>query len=631
MANKFLQDDEQDESQLKKNRLGGLSAFMLLINYARDLKSKFVLAFLLLASASAMAVFSGRLLGQFVQNVLLPLTKGGQTHLDYNQALPFIGAIMFFEITSLMIQWLSRRWLADLASKVIYTIRAELFEHLQLLPMTFYDRQPQGRIITRITHDVEGVESFFTSGFGMLLNAFLSALMAIIFMLSTDWQIGLPLVVAMLPAVIFLYATSEQVRQLGRKISRLSGYLNAKLSEFVSAMGVIRSCALEDWSKEEYDGLVNKHLHAVLDSNFFYSWSRPLVSLLCSLPLITLLALGGYKVLAGSLMLGSFVAFLRYYDRFFGPIMVLARELHTVQEAFTSAERVSAFLRNAREDALLGKNGALRLENIQGEIAFKDVWMSYNANYDDHKEDLIWALKEMNFDIKKGEKVGLVGRTGHGKTSTVALLTRLYPYQKGEISIDGHSLKTFDRHWLRSQVGMVAQDVVIFRASLRENLSAGKKIEDELLLRCAEDVGLLQVMNEHNLTLDSEIYEGGANLSVGQRQLIALARILILGPSILILDEATANIDPYYESLIHKAIVKVMQGRTCLFIAHRLATLSSCDRILVFHQGQLVEEGHHQELMEKRNFYFNLQMAQKHHTASEVADSADSKEGPSLI
>ncbi len=317
--------------------------------------------------------------------------------------------------------------------------------------------------------------------------------------------------------------------------------------------------------------------------------------------------------MSGAMSIGLFVTFVRYFDRFFNPIATLARELHTVQEAFTSAERVSAFLKHKLEDSSLGPSGSLRPALLKGEIEFKDVGMRYTTQEDspEEVERAPWALKDLSFKIRPGEKIGLVGRTGCGKSSTVALLARLYPFQKGEILLDGRPIQEYDRHWLRGQLGFVSQEVVIFRASLRENLTTGREVSDRRILECCQETGLLSVMQDNGLTLESEILEAGANLSVGERQLLALTRILIMDPAIMIMDEATSNIDSHFEKLIHTAVSRAMQGRTCLFIAHRLATLAECDRLLVFDKGGLVEEGAHQNLLERRSFFYKLQNAQE--------------------
>jgi ABC-type multidrug transport system fused ATPase/permease subunit len=245
------------------------------------------------------------------------------------------------------------------------------------------------------------------------------------------------------------------------------------------------------------------------------------------------------------------------------------------------------------------------LTHLNGDIKFEDVSMKYI--------DGDWVLKAINFHIKPGEKIGLVGKTGCGKSTTVSLLARLYEFQNGDIKIDDISIRNFDRHGLRDQIGFVSQDAIIFKGSLRENLSCNEELTDQILIDGSQTTGLVKALAKEGFNLEMEILENGINLSVGQRQLISLTRVLLKNPSILVLDEATANIDPYYEEIIHEAIMKMMANRTCLIIAHRLETLKQCDRVLVFNQGELVEEGSLEKLMGQENYFYRLHNAQSIH------------------
>jgi ATP-binding cassette subfamily B multidrug efflux pump len=264
-----------------------------------------------------------------------------------------------------------------------------------------------------------------------------------------------------------------------------------------------------------------------------------------------------------------------------------------------------SFLNESNEDTILKNNGKITTTNLEGDIKFENVFMHYN--------EADWVLKDLSFHIRPGEKIGLVGKTGCGKSSTVALLSRLYEFQEGNILVDDIPIRNYDRHNLRDKIGFVSQDAIIFKGSLRENLSCDEKLSDQYLTDAAKTTGLVKALAKEGFNLDMEILESGTNFSVGQRQLISLTRVLLKNPSILILDEATANIDPYYEDIIHEAIMKMMKGRTCLMIAHRLETLKQCQRILVFNQGQLVEEGSLVELLSQEGFFYRLHSAQAVH------------------
>jgi ABC-type multidrug transport system fused ATPase/permease subunit len=242
---------------------------------------------------------------------------------------------------------------------------------------------------------------------------------------------------------------------------------------------------------------------------------------------------------------------------------------------------------------------------LVGDIKFENVFMQYSEGN--------WVLKDLSFHVRAGEKIGLVGKTGCGKSSTVALLSRLYEFQQGEVLIDDIPIRNFDRHDLRDKIGFVSQDAVIFKGSLRENLSCNESVTDQYLIDASRSTGLVRALSKEGFNLDMEVLEGGSNLSVGQRQLVSLTRVLLKNPSILILDEATANIDPFYEEIIHEAVMKMMEGRTCLMIAHRLETLKQCDRVFVFNEGVLVEEGSPAELLSEGNYFYRLHSAQSVH------------------
>lgn len=589
----FMYLDEQDDQMIHKYKISDLKSFVNLVNYAKRHRKFFLWGFALLLLSSIFIVGSARLMGEMVEKGLTPENRSA--------AYFFAFWVIAFELLSLLTQWGGRKVMAHGASKTIYLIRQKLFSHLQKLPIRYYDRQPQGRIVTRITHDVEGIEEFFSSSLGRLVNAFFSAGISLAAMLFTDFKLGSILVLMALPCFLFIAFTKDLIRVLNRRMSRYSSALNAKLSEFVNGIDVIRSYGLEGWSKDNYDQVVDLHHQSQLRANKTFAFIQPMTSFLVALPLIGLVGVGGQQVMSGTLSVGLFVTFVRYCERFFTPIMMLAREVHVIQQAFTSAERVSSFLLEDGEDEVFGKSDALIKQGLKGDISFDQVWMAYN--------DQDWVLKGLSFHIEPGEKIGLVGTTGCGKTTTISLLSRLYDYQKGDIKLDGVDLKTLDRDWLRSQLGLVSQDVIVFKGTWRQNLSTDENLSDEHILKACQGTGLWDVMKQNQLNLDSPILEAGANMSSGERQLLALTRVLLNNPSILILDEATAHIDPYYESLIQQAIERLMTGKTCLVIAHRLDTIMNCDRLFVFEAGEIVEVGRPEELLAQKGHFYQLQSA----------------------
>lgn len=602
MANTYISADEQDEQSLRKSGLTDLKAFGQIVKEAYPFWKFYSSGVLLMITATICLLTSARIIGRFVEEGLIAKNK--------ELAIELGIFIIILEFAGIFLQWFGRMVLASGASRTVLKIRSRLFNHLQLLPMGFYDRQPQGRIVTRVTHDVEGMEDFFVSSLGRLLSAVFMASLSITAMCIADLKLGLILVVSVIPAVIFIFVTRNIVRKVNRRMTKSSSAANSKLAEFINGLEVIRSFGLESWSKNQYDQVINEYKTAHLAANEFYGWTRPLISFLCGVPLIGLIGIGGFNVLEGAMSVGLFVTFIRYCERFTGPIMMLAREFNVIQQAFTSAERVASFLHHDQEDKILGQDGqTVKIsESLKGKIDYQNVSMSYNMM--DPQNHLV--LKNLDFSIEPGEKIGLVGRTGCGKTTSVSLLSRLYEFHGGEILIDDIPIREYKRDFLRSHIGFISQNVVLIKGSLRENLCFDDRIDDKEIISACQQTGLDLVMKENGFTLDTHLVEGGENLSTGQRQLLALTRILLRNPSLLIMDEATANIDEYFEAIIHKAVEKIMLNRTCLIIAHRLSTLEQCDRIFVFDDGELVEQGPHDILMQKKGHFYRLQTSSQH-------------------
>ncbi|MBF0298588.1 MAG: ABC transporter ATP-binding protein [Oligoflexia bacterium] len=591
-----------------------INSFFFLLRYIGLEKFSYILSFTMLIASSILAIISVRLLGKLVDQGLL------KENLRLSITYSFI--IILLETFSIILVWRGRKILAEVSTKSILSIRKDIFDHIHLLPISYYDRQPQGRTVTRMTHDIESIESFFTSSLSKLIISMLMFTIALIAMLLTDVKLALIVIVTMLPAVILTLATREKVRNLNRDISRLNSACNAKLSEYINGLRVIRSFGLEKWAKKKYDQAVDAHLVRQLSANTLYAWIRPLTNFLTYLPIFVLIWFGGHGVLEGTFALGTLIAFIRYTERFSHPLEALTRELHVVQLAFACVERVNVFLSADKENDELGIDGEWEIDcnELKGEIEFKNIFMRYNNcnnyknvnseienNENNENKMIVDVLRDISCSIRSGEKIGFAGETGSGKTTMISLLARLYPFYKGDIFLDGVNIKKYKRSTLRRQLGFVSQDVIIFAGTIRENLICELKLSDEDVLHACRETGLYDVFIKNNLTLDSSVLENGSNFSVGERQLLALTRILLRNPSILILDEATANVDPHYENIIHTAVDRVMLNRTCIIVAHRLSTLKDCNRIFVFKEGKIVEEGDHQQLFALKGHFYDLQ------------------------
>ncbi len=593
----YLMADDQDESRISEKGLGDWKSFTILLRYARPFRFQILSALMLIFVSSLLAIYSSKLMGDLLEKGLLAR--------DLHKSIWYALSILGLELGSIYFIWTGRKILADSSSKVIFSVRKNLFAKLQELPLQYYDRQPQGRIVTRVTHDVEGIDEFFTSSLGNLISASMMTMLAIAAMIVSNVKLGTVMTLSIIPSILIMIKTKDFLRNSNRRVSKFSSAINAKLSEYINGMDVIRSFGLEKWTMDKFSQTVDDYLYAQLRGNFLFAWSMPLVSFCATIPLIGLVWYGGLGVINGVFSVGLFVSFVRYYERFFNPMMLLSREIHVVQQAFTSTERVMSFLNEEDEEKTLKNLGNMQPKHLEGDIKFESVHMQYSVGD--------WVLKNLNFHIRPGEKIGLVGKTGCGKSSTVSLLSRLYEFQQGEITIDDIPIRNFNRHALRDQIGFVAQDAIIFKGSLRENLSVDESKSDQDLIDASKTTGLVKALSKEGFNLDMEVLEGGTNLSVGQRQLVSLTRVLLKNPSILILDEATANIDPYYEEIIHEAVMTMMNNRTCLIIAHRLDTLKACDRVFVFSHGELVEEGPLQQLLSEGNYFYRLHHAQNVH------------------
>lgn len=576
------QDDQQREG-------GDYSSFFYLLRFARPYRRGFVVALLLLTLSGVFTVLGVRVLAKLVDEVLRP---------GHGQVLPYGLSMLAFEVLMVGCSYYGRRSMADAASRSLLLIRERLFQRLDDLPMGYFDRQPVGRIVTRLTYDVEGLEDFFSGTLARMLSAFITLTVTLIGMAFTDLRLSLVLGASLIPSVLVTFAIRKPVRKWNREFARRNSAINARLNEFLNGIPVIRAFGVETWSQREFDNTVEDHLKAAVMTNITNAWSRPIILILCMAPLLVLLAWGGPQLVAGTLSIGLFVAFVRYCERVSRPIANIAQEIHTIQAAFTSAERVSTFLQEGDESTVLGPDGALSAEGLKGEIEFRNVSMGYAANHP--------VLSDVSFRVPAGARIGLAGTTGSGKTTTVALIARLYEYQLGEILADGQPLRAYRRGSLRDQLGFVSQDVVIFKGTVRENLLCGRELTDARLTQACHDTGLARVLERSGLTLDTPLLDKGLNLSLGERQLLALTRILLRDPAVLVLDEATANIDPAFEALVTEAVEKVMKGRTCILIAHRLTTLSHCESILVFRGGRLIEQGPHASLVAENGYYAGL-------------------------
>jgi len=478
--------------------------------------------------------------------------------------------------------------------RIMYDMRLDIYKHLLRLPVRFFDKNPVGRLVTRATNDVAAINEMYTA---VLVNLF-KDIFLILGILTIMFQMNLRLAAfILLLAPLIFYVTLEfrkRAREAYREVRRKLAKLNAFLQESLSGMRIIQIFAQEKRSYESFAQINQEEYLANMRQIIIFAIFNPIIHMMSALAVALIIWYGGLGVIRGSFTLGSLVAFLSYVEMLFQPIRDLSEKYNILQGAMASSERIFLLLDEKEE----GKGGQV-LKNLKGEIEFKDVWFAYNGDE--------WVLRGISFKVRPGERIAIVGPTGSGKTSIINLLLRLYDIQRGQILLDGIDIKELNLEFLRSQMAVVLQDAFLFSGNVLSNIRLqDENISKEQAIEAARFVKAHEFIAELPSGYETEVVERGATLSVGQRQLLAFARAVAFNPKILILDEATANIDSHTESLIQESLGRMLQGRTSIAIAHRLSTIRDADKILVINKGKLVEEGTHEELLAKKGLYYAL-------------------------
>ncbi len=503
----------------------------------------------------------------------------------------------------------------------MFDLRKQLMEHLQRLDLAFYDRNPVGRLVTRVTTDVDVLNDLFASGLVTILGdvLVLGFILAIMFRLSpllACIMLGaMPLVI--LVTVIFRRSVTQSYRRIRVAIARINAYIQ----EHITGIVVLQLFNRERRSTAEFEVVNRQHMEAYKDAITAYGWFYPVIEFISMVALAGILTYGGFRVQAGGLTLGVVAAFLQYGLRFFRPIQDLSEKYNILQGAMASSERIFTLLDT--EAAILPPSQPVPAAAAIAAIEFDHVWFAY------HGED--WVLQDVSFTIEPGETIAVVGHTGAGKTTLISLLLRFYDIQRGSIRIGGTEIRRMDPLELRRQFGVVLQDPYLFTGTLAENIRLGtESIQQEQVEAAAEQVNLLDFIRSLPEGFAQPIRERGSGLSTGQKQLISFARALAHDPRYLILDEATSSVDTETEMRVSDALNRMVEGRTSIIIAHRLSTIQRADRILVMHKARLRESGTHQQLLAQRGIYWKLYQLQYKdqelaHAGSVPGDAADSE------
>ncbi|MDE0393241.1 MAG: ABC transporter ATP-binding protein [Gammaproteobacteria bacterium] len=498
-------------------------------------------------------------------------------------------------------QMLVTTWLGQ---SVMRDLRREIFGHLQRLDLGFYDRNPVGRLMTRITSDVETLNNLFSSGVVAIFGDLVTLLFVVSAMLVMDWRLAL-VTLSVLPFVAWAAIVFRtRIRVAYRDIRIRMARINAFLHERITGIRVVQLFNREKPDARRLEKINDDYLEAHLRSITYYALFFPIVELFTAIALALIISYGGLSILGGTTTVGVVAAFLLYARRFFRPIQDLSDKYNLLQAAMASSERIFGLL--DREPRVRDPRGSRRRlpDPVRGEIEFRNVWFSYAREKDTGPE---WVLKDLSFRVAPGEKLAIVGHTGAGKTTVISLLMRFYDPQRGEILLDSVPIRSVPQRELRGAIGLVLQDIFLFSEDVAYNIGLGNPaITPERAREAAHEVGAARVIERLPDGLGQPLGERGRSLSVGERQLLSFARALAFDPRVLVLDEATSSVDSELEAQIEEATTRLMAGRTSLVIAHRLSTIQGADRIMVLHQGELAEEGSHGELLEKGGLYARL-------------------------
>ncbi len=497
--------------------------------------------------------------------------------------------------------WLAQYWqvwsMSWVGEQVLYHLSADMFAHLQRLSLSFYDRTQIGRVMSRLQSDVDVLEGLLSSGLLSIMSSVLALGGIIIAMLAMNVSLAL-LAFTVLPIMIGIAALWQKHAQRSFRVTRAAiSLVNATLQENISGMRVIQSMVREDRNRAEFDDLNAYNRDTNLTASKIAALVLPLVEVVAALAIVITLFYGSVLISHGSLSVGVLVAFILYINRFFDPIRDLSQQYTQVQRSGVAAERIFHILSIPVE--ITDRPDAKTLPQIKGDVEFRSVVFGYKPE--------VPVLQGLNLSIKAGQTAAIVGHTGAGKSTIASLISRFYDVQQGAVLIDGYDVREVTQSSLRSQIGIVLQEPFLFTGTIRDNIRYGRlEATDEEVEEAARVIGVHDIIIQLPQGYETPIRERGRNLSVGQRQLISFARALLADPRILILDEATANIDTFTEVLVQQGLQRLLHGRTALVIAHRLSTIKNADTIIVLQNGRIIEQGSHQELLERDGAYATL-------------------------
>jgi len=563
-----------------------------LLTYLRPYKTAVAVSFLLIVVMAALD-----LVGPYLTKIAIDryITRGDAPGLARVAALYMLTLLAAFAVRYGQVYILQMT-----GQKVMLDMRRQIFGHLQRLHVGFFDRHPVGRLMTRVTTDVDAVNELFTSGVVTVFGDLFTLLGIMGVMLAMNLKLAL-VTFSVIP--FFFVITNwfrRGSRQSFREVRKWIARINAFLQENLTGMSVVQLFRREERNREAFAAVNRAHADANVSQIFYYAVFYPAIDLLAAVAVALILLYGGGRVLGGTLTLGALVAFVQYSERFWRPISDLSEKFNILQAAMASSERIFTLLDTPAE--VTATESPVRLLQVRGRVAFERVSFAYHPPQ--------WVLRDVDFVVEPGRSVAIVGATGAGKTTIISLLARFYDVPEGRVTLDGVDVRELDPAQLRSSLALVLQDVHLFSGTIASNIRLGSPIPDEKVREAARAVHAHRFIEALPRGYDTEVKERGATLSVGQKQLLSFARALAHDPRVLILDEATSSVDTETESLIQEALRVLLRGRTAIVIAHRLSTIQNVDEILVMHKGHIRERGTHQQLLAQRGIYWRLYQLQ---------------------
>jgi ATP-binding cassette, subfamily B, multidrug efflux pump len=595
-----------------------------LLGYLRPYKWQVALALAAIVLKSAADVVGPYLTKTAIDKYLAPTTvRGSHGLLDrFLSSQPLLGIAQIgamyvgLLVFGFFLEFLQTYFMQWTGQKVMFDLRSQIFRHLQRMHIGFYDKNPVGRLVTRVTTDVDALNEMFTSGVVAIFEDIFVLAGIVAIMLKMDWRLALitfsvlPLI--MVATMIFRKHVRDSYRRIRTAIARINSYLQ----EHVSGMLVLQLFNREKRAYDKFEKINASHMEAFKDAILAYAFYYPVVEVLSSVAIAAVIWFGGSQTVRGITTLGVLVAFMQYAQRFFRPIQDLSEKYNILQSAMASSERIFKLL-----DTTVDIQSPAVVKHVTGpgRIEFDHVWFYYRTVPERNADGELnpnagepdWVLKDVSFAVEPGETAAIVGHTGAGKTTMISLLLRFYDVQKGAVRIDGVDVRELDLTELRRRFGVVLQDPFLFTGTVEQNIRLGSEhVTDEQVERAAEDVNLADFIRSLPGGFKEPVHERGSTLSTGQKQLISFARALAHNPKILVLDEATSSVDTETELRVREALSRLVEGRTSLIIAHRLSTIQRADKIIVIHKGRLREMGSHQQLLTQRGIYWKLYQLQ---------------------